>query len=206
MERGKEPMRNPVMVGRRVYLRPVEPEDADAFAAALTNEPDTYFERGRFPISPLGVEHWIENTYKKQLPDDIGLVVCLRQTDELIGSLNIDHLDWVNRTGETGIYLFGPYRNRGYGPEAKHLFLEYCFDRLQLHAICSHVWEPNARSAAALKKQGYCPAGRLKWDDLKDGVYRDTLVFDLLREDWLAAREAWRAGRADADSAPESED
>jgi RimJ/RimL family protein N-acetyltransferase len=189
-------MRNAVAIGDRVYLRPLEPADAEPFAAALTHEPETSFERGRFPTSPLALEHWIEAVYKKPMPDEVAFAVCLRGTDELIGSVGIDHLDWINRTGETGSYLFGPtYRGRGYGTEAKHLLLEYCFDRLQLHAICSHVWEPNARSAAALAKQGYRPAGRLKWDDLKDGVYRDVLVFDLLRDEWLEARETWRAAR-----------
>ena len=186
--------RNAVMIGERVYLRPLEPEDAEAFAGALTDEPETFFARGRFPTSPLAFERWIEEAYRRPLPDTIDFAVCLRETGRPIGLVNVDHLDWLNRTGETGSFLFGPdYRGKGYGTEAKHLLLEYCFDRLGLHAVCSHVWEPNARSAAALAKQGYRPAGRLKWDDLKDGVYRDTLVFDLLREEWLAARETWRA-------------
>ena len=54
------------------------------------------------------------------------------------------------------------------------------------------MWEPNGRSASALAKQGYRPAGRLKWHDVKDGVYRDLLVFDVTRAEWLAARDEWR--------------
>ena len=188
-------MKNPIMVGERVYLRPQEAGDAEALTNGLTHDPETFFERGRFPVSPMAWEHYIEQSAKSGMPKEASFVVCLVATDEVIGSLNIDHLDLINRTGETGSFLFAPYRNQGYGPEAKHLLLEYCFDHLHLHTICSHVWEPNTRSAAALKKQGYKFAGRLKWDDYKDGVYRDTLVFDLLREDWLEARDAWRQSR-----------
>ena len=126
-------------------------------------------------------ERYIEESEKPGMPTRAAFVVCLTAIDEVIGGMSIDHLDLINRTGETGTFLFAPFRNQGYGPEAKHLLLEYCFDHLHLHAICSHVWEPNTRSAAALEKQGYRFAGRLKWDDYKDGVYRDTLVFDLLR-------------------------
>jgi RimJ/RimL family protein N-acetyltransferase len=188
-------VRNAIVVGERIYLRPIEPEDGDACAAALTNEPDTHFERGRFPTSPLAFDRWIEEVYRRPARDEIEMAVCTIEPDRLIGLVGVDHLDWINRTAETGSYLIAPeFRDKGYGTEAKHLLLEYCFDRLHLHAVCSHVWEPNRRSAAALRKQGYRPAGRLKWDDLKDGVYRDTLVFDLLREEWLAAREEWRAG------------
>ena len=60
----------------------------------------------------------------------------------------------------------------------------------------STVWEPNTRSAAALAKQGYRPAGRMRWFEIKDGAYRDMLVFDVTRDEWLAARDAWRASRA----------
>ncbi len=183
------------MIGERVYLRPMEVSDAEAFAAGLTHDPETFFERGRFPVSPIAFEHNVEERQKPDVPSDVSFAVCLRSTDEVIGGVNIEHLDVVNRTGETGISLFPPFRNQGFGPEAKHLLLEYAFERLYLHAVCSHVWEPNTRSAAALAKQGYRFAGRWKWDDFKDGVWRDTLVFDLLRDDWLAAREAWRANR-----------
>lgn len=194
-------MRNAVMVGERVYLRPQESTDAEAFANGLTHDPETFFERGRYPVSPIAWDHLIEEAAKPKLPTEVSFAVCLIVTDEVIGGVNLDHLDLINRTGESGSFLFAPYRNQGYGPEAKHLLLEYCFDHLHLHAICSHVWEPNTRSAAALAKQGYRLVGRLLCDDFKDGIYRDTLVFDLLRDDWLTARDAWRRSRA----APSSE-
>ena len=189
-------MRNPVMVGERLYLRPLEVADAEALARLVTEETETIMERGRIPVGPLGFERWIKESHERQPPSDVYFAVCLKDGDRFIGIVNVKDIDWVNRTGETGTGL-GPaeVRGQGYGTEAKHLLLEYCFDRLHLHALWSHVWEPNARSAAALAKQGYRPAGRLKWDEVKDGVYRDALLFDLLREDWLAARQAWGAGR-----------
>ncbi len=193
-------MRNPLVVGDRVYLRPLEASDADGLARDFSEETETFMYRGRVPVSPLAFVHWIEELHKNQPPADLDLAVCLRDGEEadlMIGLVNVEHIDWVNRTGETGsILLPARFRGQGYGTEAKHLLLEYAFDRIHLHVLRSHVWEPNTRSAAALVKQGYRPAGRLKWDDLKQGVYRDTLVFDVLREEWLEARAAWKAGRS----------
>ncbi len=193
-------MRNPLVVGDRVYLRPLETSDAEGLARDFSEETETFMYRGRVPVSPLAFVHWIEELHKSQPPADLDLAVCLRdgeEADRMIGLVNVEHIDWVNRTGETGsILLPARFRGQGYGTEAKHLLLEYAFDRLHLHVLRSHVWEPNTRSAAALVKQGYRPAGRLKWDDVKQGVYRDTLVFDVLREEWLEARAAWRAGRS----------
>lgn len=189
-------MRNPLLVGERLYLRPLEVADAEDLARLTTEESETLMERGRIPVSPIGFERWIKEAHERQPPNDVYFAVCLKADDRFIGIVNVKDIDWINRTGETGTGL-GPaeIRGQGYGTEAKHLLLEYCFDRLHLHAVWSHVWEPNARSAAALAKQGYRLAGRLKWDEVKGGVYRDALLFDLLRDDWLAARDVWRATR-----------
>jgi diamine N-acetyltransferase len=187
-------MRNPVMVGERVYLRPFEVEDAKDLAEASHHETDTFMERGRDLGSPLAFEHWIKELYEHQPPDgEIQFAVCLTENDECIGLIGLEFVDLINGVAETGSWFHKPeYRNKGYGTEAKHLVLEYAFHRLHLERIISIVFEPNTRSAAALAKQGYQPAGRLKWDEIKDGRYQDLLIFDLLPEEWLAAREVWR--------------
>jgi RimJ/RimL family protein N-acetyltransferase len=189
-------MRNAVMVGERVYLRPVEVSDAEDWARGIAAEPDMFHKRGRLPLSPIALANWIEKRYKARTPAEIFFAVCLKEDDRFIGAVGVDHIDWVNRTGETGSELSdASYRGQGYGTEAKFLLLEYFFDRLHFHVLCSYVFEPNKRSAAALAKQGYKLAGRWKWDDLKEGVFRDVLVFDIKRDEYLAAKAAWRAKR-----------
>src|SRR5207248_6514688 len=120
---------------------------------------------------------------------------CLRETDELIGVVGIDGINCVTGTGETDSY-FGraANRGRGLGTEAKLLLLEYAFDHLGLHALQSFVFEPNERSWRALLRQRYSPAGRIRFQFPKHGVYRDFLAFDVLREEWLAARRAMGDG------------
>jgi len=185
------------MVGERLYLRPLEPGDAELMAQLDAAETDTFMWRGRVPTSPLEHQRFIAETYKPQPPRSVWLAVCLRDGDRFIGHVGVVGIDWVHRTGETASWLApAEVRGKGYGTEAKHLLLEYCFDRLHLHVLRSEVDEPNTRSAAALAKQGYRPAGRLRWHDVKDGRYVDALVFDLVRAEWLAARDAWRAQRA----------
>lgn len=188
-------MKNPVLVSERVYLRPFEVDDAMMLAEASHYETDTFMDRGRNLQSPLAVEHYIKELYASQPTDgEIQFAVCLTENDECIGMIGLEFVDLINGVAETGSWFHDPeYRNKGYGTEAKHLILEYAFDRLHLERIISIVFEPNTRSAAALAKQGYKPAGRLKYTDLKDGRYQDLLTFDLLREDWLACREQWRA-------------
>jgi RimJ/RimL family protein N-acetyltransferase len=180
-----------MLVGRRIYLRPLEASDGEILAAAIAAEPETFHDNGRVPTSPLAFGHWIERLHGDGLPSEIFFAVCRIADDAFLGCVGVDHVDWINRTAETGISLIPSERGQRQGTEAKFLLLEYCFDHLHFHAVKSHVWEPNTRSAAALQKQGYRLAGRMKWDGLKDGVWRDTLVFDLLRDEYLAARQSW---------------
>jgi RimJ/RimL family protein N-acetyltransferase len=184
-------MRNPIMIAERVYLRPFETADAETLAAIAATETDTFMYRGRKPFSPLAYERDTGEAYKGEYPPWIAFVVALRADDRCIGQIGVSDIDYLHRTAETFSAL-GPaeFRNRGYGTEAKHLLLEYCFDRLHLHALRSSVFEANTRSAAALLKQGYREVGRLKWADVKDGRYQDDLLFDLLRDEWLAARKS----------------
>ena len=184
-------MRNPILLGERVYLRALEPSDAEPLARMDAVEEDTFMFRQRFPSSPLEHLSRIQEDYKARPPRGIAFAVCLREDDTLLGLVGVEPIDWVNRNGETFSWL-GPagIRGHGYGTEAKHLLLEYCFDRIGLHVIGSDVAETNTRSAAALQKQGYRRAGARKWEDVKGGRYIDQLLFDLTREDWVKARDA----------------
>lgn len=183
-------MRNPLMIGQRVYLRPEETGDAEPHARIFAEETDDFIDDiGRVPASPIMMEHGIREATKSQPPRSVTFSVCLKESDDVIGWVGLGSIDYVNRTAESYSTLRpGEYRGRGYGTEAKLLLLEYGFDRLHLHVIHSYVFGANERSAAALVKQGYKPAGRLKWDYPRRGVYTDTLLFDIKRDEWLDAR------------------
>lgn len=186
-------MRNPIMIGDRVYLRAIEEADAEVFAEYNAAETETFWDDGRYPLSPFFLGPAFAEAYGTTPPDEIEFAVCLREDDRCIGMVSISEIDWFHRTGETGSWI-GPVelRGQGYGPEAKHLLLEYCFDRIHLEMLYSCVWEPNTRSAAAIRRQGYQYAGRVKRLSTKDRRPRDMLLFDLSRDEWLAARDAWR--------------
>jgi RimJ/RimL family protein N-acetyltransferase len=191
-------MRNAMLVGERVYLRPVEPDDGNLMAefGAQENETVTHMG-GRIAYSPIAARDAIERAYSSLPPVTIDFAVCLLEDDSCIGFVGVTGIDWIHGHGET-FSSFGPgeIRGKGYGTEAKHLLLEYAFDHIGLHVLTSWVWELNRRSLGALAKQGYRPAGRLKFDGIEQGVYYDDMVFDVLRDDWVAARDAWRESRS----------
>lgn len=182
-------MRNPVAVGQRIYLRPIEERDAEALARSSIQESDTAFaDAGRVPVSVMAFQHWIRLITEDTTGREITFSICRIGDDACIGTATLRHIDRVHRTAETGSGLLAAAdRGQGLGTEAKHLLLRFAFESLGLHAVSSSVYSGNARSIAALRKQGYRFAGQLTADVHRGGRFRDTLLFDLLRHEWEAA-------------------
>ena len=178
------PRANAVMVGPRIYLRPLEMEDAPDVVAGFRQERETFFDDGRYPGSVLGFRERIRQLAKDDQPDEVRFAVCLRETGRYIGTVGIVDLNRIHRTGETLSFFLPDYRNSGYGSEAKQLLLAWCFNTLGLHSVTSWVWGPNTRSQAALRRQGYRDAGRSFWEGTKDGEFTDAWTFDLLADEW----------------------
>jgi len=182
-----DPPKNAVMVGKRVYLRPLEKKDAEEIALWSRRETEAFWSNGRFMRSAVGFAHWNEGLEKEDPPEWIRFAACLRQNDELIGSVGIDEVDFVNGSAESESEMHRPeYRGGGYGSEAKHLLFDYAFNRLKLHSLQSYVDFRNTRSAAALRKQGYAEVGRLNWEYTSEGRFANLVCFDLLAKEWRA--------------------
>jgi RimJ/RimL family protein N-acetyltransferase len=180
-----DPPANAVRVGERVYLRPLTKDDAPLVARWTRQETETFWDAGRFMYSAPGFQRWTEENQKEDPATHVRFAVCLRENDELIGSLGIAGVNYVHGFAETESEINRPeYRGGGYGSEAKHLLFDYAFNTLNLHSLQSNVIFPNTRSAAALRKQGYKEAGRGHWAFSSFGKFESFVVFDLLASDW----------------------
>ena len=181
-----DPPINAVMVGPRIYLRPLEMSDASGAILGLRREDETgFYDEGRQPGSAAALRQHYRSIAEGDPPRTIRFAVCLRATGEHIGTNGLYRVSPIHQTAGTESFFHdGATRNRGYGTEAKHLLLAFAFERIGLHSVHSWVWGPNLRSAAALRKQGYRDAGRLAWAGTKHGIFTHGTYFDLLADEW----------------------
>ncbi len=177
-----------VLVGERLYLRMFTPEDGEIMREASLTDSE-FAHDPRFPRSAMTMNSRFRTSSEAELPDNLTFAIVLRENEELIGRNELDFLDMVHRSAETGTELFRPeHRGKGYGTEAKHLLLSYAFDVLNLHMVWSIVWQQNPRSRAALLKQGYRGAGCIPWGGMHHGIPSGDWIFDLLASEWQEAR------------------
>lgn len=182
-----DPPKNAIAVGERVYLKPIDKEDAEEMARWTRRETEGDFGVPRLLASMKNkIESRLDGQNDK-VQGTVGFAIRLRKTDETLGDVALLDVNYFHRFAETGSWIYKPqFRGGGYGTEAKHLLLGYAFDTLGLHSVRSHVAQANLRSAAALRKQGYREAGRLNWIESTNGGYTGDLVFDLLADEWRA--------------------
>jgi diamine N-acetyltransferase len=182
-----DPPANAMKVGPRVYLRPMTKDDAAVFTRLSRQDTETFWDAGRWMHSTSAFQHWTAETQKADPVQHVLFTVCLRESDEPIGSVGIYGTDYVNGCAESGSRIYRPeYRGGGYGSEAKHLVFDYAFNDLNLHTLYSTVIYPNTRSAAALRKQGYREVGSLHWDFPSHGGFENFVTFELLASEWRA--------------------
>lgn len=168
--------------GKTTFFSPLEEEDAPTLQR-YPNDPEIRHNVRRiFPINLNGQKDWIKNCNNEH---NVVLGVCLIKTGELIGSMGLHRIDWVNRTATTGTIIGNKeHQNKGYGTDAKMVLLKYAFHTLGLRKICSSAYAFNRSSIAFNQKCGYKIEGRLKKQVLREGKYVDEVLLAVFEKDW----------------------
>ena len=177
-------MKNPFLVGTKVYLRPLEREDAPLFVpwlndAAVTRTLEIFYR----PINLQTELDFIDNVYKSE--HDIVLGIVPKDTDTLIGVTGLHRLEFKHRRavfaiciGEKGAW------GKGYGSETTALMTGYAFETLNLNRVGLEVYEDNEPGIKAYEKVGFKREGILRQMMYREGRYWNKLIMSILREEW----------------------
>ena len=176
-------MKNPFLIGTRIYLRPLDQADAPLLQPWMNDAEVTRNLRAYRPFSLRDEEAFIDRIAKDEHAVAFGIV--LRETDRLIGTTGLHDLEFRNRHAQFGISLGDKNEwGKGYGTEATRLMLGHAFATLNLNRVWLHVYEYNQRGMRSYEKVGFRREGVLRQDTFRDGRYWDTIAMGLLREEW----------------------
>ncbi len=182
-------MKNPFLIGKRIYLRPLEMSDLERCLRWINDPEVTRTLAMHRPWSELREREWLERLYRDER--DIPLAIVLKEDDRHIGNVGLHQLNWKDRHAMLGIMIGEKDEwGKGYGTEAVELMLRYGFERLNLHRIYLYVHEHNPRAIRCYEKAGFRHEGTLREAYFLEGRYYDTLVMGILRQEWEALRSA----------------
>ncbi len=164
------------LVGERIYLSPMNVEDARQYVEWLSDFRTTDGIGTSCKMTNIEAEiEWIKNNI------DYQFAIVNLENDELIGNCGIMRINNIDRCAEVGIFIGDEEnRNKGYGAEALRLLLDYGFNYLNLHNIRLGVKSFNERAIACYKKVGFKEYGRRREAYFLNGKYYDNVFMDIL--------------------------
>ena len=83
-----------------------------------------------------------------------------------------------------GYMLVPNERGKGYGSEAVQLMVDYLFLTRDVGRIQAETHPENIGSRRVLEKAGFTKEGYIRKSFFSRGVYRDTAMWSILREEW----------------------
>jgi len=175
-------MRNPYLIGTRVYLRPLEEADA-AECHAWLNDPEvrrTLAVRG-MPHTEASSREWIRTRDPRR---DQVFAIVTRERDLYVGNCGLHEIDPIDRLARLGIVIGRKDEwGKGFGTEAVTLLCRHAFDGLNLHKVCLSCFAINERGLRLYARVGFVPEGRLREQVFIDGRWVDEIVLGLVRDE-----------------------
>jgi len=83
-----------------------------------------------------------------------------------------------------GYMLVKEERGKGYGGEAVQMMVDYLFLHKNIVRVQAETHPDNKASQRVLEKAGFRLEGRIRKSFFSRGVYRDTAMYSILREEW----------------------
>ncbi len=177
-------MKNPFLIGTKIYLRSPEPGDENIIALSENHpEPRQYL----YYALPTSTEtQWKRIEQRMQDRSVVFFTICKKETDEAIGTTSFVRIDWVGRMATFYIAIAEKENwSKGYGKEATQLMIDYAFNTLNFNRVQLHVSVENERAIKAYEKVGFVKEGTLRQAMYFDNHYIDFYLMAILKEDYI---------------------
>jgi RimJ/RimL family protein N-acetyltransferase len=173
----------------RVFLRPLEPADAERYHRWRTDAEVASLAGFPAPPSLAQVQRRLADATDKQGQDRYSFLICLLENERPIGEVSLFELDLQHGSAEVGIFIGEKAEwGKGYGTDAVTAIVDFGFGALRLERIWLNVWTENERARRAYEKAGFVHEGTMRHDRYEGGRFTDGHIMSVLRGEWLARR------------------
>ena len=177
------------IVGKKIYLRAMEPEDMEMYRDMINDEEVSRMVVGwSFPVSKNEQMNW----YDRVALSDINkrFTICMIEDDKPVGMVTLTNIDLVNRSAFHGIKLHPTCpKGKGVGTDAVMTLMEYAFNQINLHRLDGEWFLYNTASKRLYEKCGWHEEGIKKKAIYRNGEYHDLAICGILKDEYLMAKE-----------------
>lgn len=170
-----------MIIGNKVKLRALIEDDIERLRN-WRNMPELFlYHFSPFPISQMEQKHWFE-TYTSGGRQTVFIIETEKELP--IGYTLIKDLDHKNQCAEVGLYLSPEFQEQGYGKDAFHTLMKFCFHQLNLHRLMLEVFEFNERAVQMYKKLGFQVEGTLRDAYFCENKFHNILIMSILHDEF----------------------
>ena len=186
-DKATTPPANPIIRGKKVYLRPSERSDLDDFVRWFNDADTMRYLAMRAPMGRAAEEKWFDGMLERQGKRDYHFVICLLEDGRAIGTVGLHEIDQESGTAAFGIAIGEKSEwDKGYGTDALNAISDFGFGELRLERIWLDVYQENMRAQRSYQKAGFTTEGTMRRAIFKHGKFADVHRMSLLRDEWLA--------------------
>ncbi|MGV9248105.1 GNAT family N-acetyltransferase [Streptomyces sp. NPDC003710] len=172
--------------GDRVAIRPVCVNDYEEITALTRDSAELHHPW--IPRRDTSREAFDDFVARFAQPTHEGLVICLRQTDEIVGGVNINNIVRGSmQSGMLGYVAYASTAGRGYMSEGLRLVVQFAFTELGLHRLEANIQPTNTASLNLVKRLGFRREGYSPGFQRINGVWQD-------HERWALTADMLSAG------------
>jgi RimJ/RimL family protein N-acetyltransferase len=175
--------------GKKVQLRPVEPEDLDNIMEYWNNLEVMQYLAHAIPVSRAKEREIVEKISKSDPWKDGHLPLAIedKKTGEFMGTVGLHRISRQNRNADLGIVLGKPENyGKGFGTDAIRTMLWVAFNIIGLESVHLSTYTMNERAQSAFKSAGFKEVGRRRKAYFTMGEFRDVIIMDILKEEFFA--------------------
>jgi len=170
----------------RLLLRKARDSDAVRMYKMISSTPMHYkFTRIPYPYTLKMAKENIKKRKKHyRKGDELNLLIELKNTRKLIGTITLRGLDSSDNKAELGYALDKKATGKGYVTEAAEAIIDYGFKRLKLNRVEIGCATDNRDSRKVIRRLHADFEGVARKAVLLRGKYHDEYRYALLKKEW----------------------
>tara|TARA_B100000315_G_scaffold184167_1_gene173158 strand:+ start:8906 stop:9511 length:606 start_codon:yes stop_codon:yes gene_type:complete len=188
-------MKNPFLVGDKIYLRGLTLHDLDGNYINWLNDAIIckYNSHHVFPYNRENAENYIKDAYHSK--NKLALAIVLKKNDLHIGNISLQNINYINQSAEFAIIAGEKkYWGKGYSKEAASLIIKHGFMELNLHRIYCGTSDDNIPMQKLALSIGMTDEGRSNDALFKHGRYVDIINYGILRDVFIKHNRSQGSG------------
>jgi len=174
---------------QRLFLRAFGESDVPA-VGRLADDIEIYRNTLKVPhpYTEADARLWL-SIQREQSRAGTGVVFAITGKDDrlLLGACGME-LFTDHKRGELGYWLGRDFWGKGYATEAAAAVVGWGFATLALNRVSAARFGDNPASGRVLEKIGMTQEGVLRRHAFRDGVFKDMVMYGILREEWEGRR------------------